>query len=191
MTHTITDARGESIPVTIHRDRRLKKSARWQREPDGSILLRVPYTFPKRDIPALLRDIQAQVRRQARRRAPRTDDDLQQRAEYINRTCFGGQISWEGIRWVSNMTQRLGSCTTSGSTQWQIRISDRIREWPRWVVDYVIAHELAHCLHPNHSPEFWDLLNRSYPLTERARGFIRGVAFARGLDGLDDADSED
>jgi hypothetical protein len=78
------------------------------------------------------------------------------------------------------MSQRLGSCTNGGPTDGHIRISDRIREWPDWVIDYVVAHELAHRLFPNHSAEFWATLVRAYPLTERARGFIEGVAFSHG-----------
>jgi predicted metal-dependent hydrolase len=82
------------------------------------------------------------------------------------------------------MKRRLGSCTEGGSTDGDIRISDRIKEWPRYVLDYVIAHELAHRKYPNHSSAFWDYLAR-YPHIERARGFIDGIAYAQG----DDPDS--
>lgn len=51
---------------------------------------------------------------------------------------------------------------------------------PPWVVDYVILHELTHLLQPGHGREFWSLLD-SYPRTERARGFLEGVAAAAGL----------
>jgi predicted metal-dependent hydrolase len=118
-------------------------------------------------------------RKRAKRR---TDADLQRRAQEINRKHFNGEVKWEAIRWVGNMTTRLGSCTTSGSTEGHIRISDRIKHWPAWVIDYVIAHELTHTIHPNHSQAFWDRLTKAYPLTERARGFVRGVGFVEGLD---------
>jgi predicted metal-dependent hydrolase len=93
---------------------------------------------------------------------------------------FDGQIRWQAIRWVDNMQQRLGSCTRGGVTDGHIRISSRMRTWPDWVVDYVIAHELLHRRYPNHSPEFWADLKRAYPLTERAQGFIEGVGFTQG-----------
>jgi predicted metal-dependent hydrolase len=79
------------------------------------------------------------------------------------------------------MQKRLGSCTSGGPTDGDIRISSRVRDWPDWVVDYVIAHEMAHRRHPNHSPAFWRDLSR-FPQTERARGFIQGVAFQGGED---------
>jgi hypothetical protein len=53
----------------------------------------------------------------------------------------------------------------------------------------VLLHELAHLVQPRHGPAFWALL-QSYPRTERARGFLEGVAATAGLQ-LDDVDSDD
>jgi hypothetical protein len=177
---------GTPLTIRVRRDGRLRKSARWARQEDGSILLRVPKRTPKQQMDALLDDVVKQVAKQAASRrqlaASRTDEALQQRAEAINAEYFGGAIEWAAIRWVTNMRTRLGSCTHGGPTDGHIRISERIKGWPDWVVDYVIAHELAHRQHPNHSPAFWAFLEDAYPLTERARGFIEGVAFGRGED---------
>jgi len=180
--HTIRDSKGAEHIVIIERDRRLKKSARWLRETDGTILLRVPYRIPRSQVEPLLNDVAKSVDRQVlrRRRTPRTDDDLQERAQHINKTFFGNAIQWAAIRWVSNMERRLGSCTNGGPTDGHIRISERIREWPQYVIDYVIAHELAHRVHPNHSNAFWNFLRQSYPLTERARGFVQGHRYSLG-----------
>jgi hypothetical protein len=52
---------------------------------------------------------------------------------------------------------------------------------PAYVLDYVILHELAHLLAPGHGPDFWRLL-KAYPRTERARGYLEGVAATAGLD---------
>jgi predicted metal-dependent hydrolase len=181
--HTIHDTQGTAYNVVVQRDKRLKKSARWTRERDGTILLRVPYRLPKNQIEPLLKDVAKSLEKQEvqrRRRSKRTDAGLQARAEHINQTCFGGRISWSAIKWVGNMEKRLGSCTNGGSTDGHIRISERIREWPTYVVDYVIAHELAHRVHSDHSRAFWEFLTNAYPHTDRARGFIEGNAFARG-----------
>jgi hypothetical protein len=51
------------------------------------------------------------------------------------------------IRFVSNQSQRWGSCTPSTR---EIRLSDRIAGFPLWVLDAVIVHELAHLVHLGH-----------------------------------------
>jgi hypothetical protein len=180
---TVTDPENKTIPVVFQSDRRLKKSLRWGRQADGSILVRVPYRYPKREYPQVLKDVERQLARAAKRKARlakgRTDADLQARAEQINNQYFNGELQWTVIRWVSNMTTRLGSCTSGGATDGHIRISDKIKDWPDWVVDYVIAHELAHIKHPDHSKAFWRYVQKSYPKTEQARGFIKGLSWAR------------
>ena len=72
------------------------------------------------------------------------------------------------ITFSDRQTQRWGSCTPETRT---VRISNRVVSFPGWVVDYIIVHELAHLEVPDHSPAFWELVQR-YPLAERARGFL-------------------
>ena len=88
------------------------------------------------------------------------------------------------VRWVTNQNGRWGSCTPADRT---IRLSHRVQDMPDWVLDYVLLHELAHLLQPRHGPSFWALLE-SYPRTERAKGFLEGVAATAGLQ-LDDDDA--
>ena len=178
--HKILDKNGNQITVYLRRDKRLKKTSRWGWEADGTILMRVPSRLPKRQIPKLLEQITEQLEKEITQAKRRTDADLQQRAEQINKRYFAGQIEWQAIRWVGNMNSRLGSCTNGGPTDGHIRISDNIKSWPGWVIDYVIAHELVHLLYPDHSKAFWETLTKAYPKTERARGFILGVGYANG-----------
>jgi hypothetical protein len=146
----------------------------------------VPYRLPWRVVSQQVDEIAAHLEKQDQLSQCRTDPGLQERAEYLNTKYFHGSLQWRAIRWVSNMKVRLGSCTNGGTTDGHIRISDRIKNWPQWVIDYVIAHEMLHRLHPNHSKDFWQALSQAYPLTERARGFIRGLAFAQGTEFEDD-----
>jgi predicted metal-dependent hydrolase len=72
------------------------------------------------------------------------------------------------VRWVGNQVQRWGSCTPEDGT---IRVSTRLAAYPGWVLDYVLVHELAHFVAPNHGPAHDALVNR-FPHSERARGFL-------------------
>lgn len=78
------------------------------------------------------------------------------------------------VAWVGNQKSRWGSCSPSDGS---IRLSLTIADYPAWVRDYVLVHELAHLQVADHSPAFWSLVNR-YPLTERARGFL----IAKGME---------
>lgn len=110
------------------------------------------------------------ARKDARR--PAGDDELRRRALLLSRRHLGGRAKPHSVRWVTNQNGRWGSCTPADRT---IRLSHRLRDMPEWVADYVLVHELAHLLVPDHSPEFWDLV-AAYPLAERARGYLLGVA---------------
>jgi predicted metal-dependent hydrolase len=41
------------------------------------------------------------------------------------------------------------------------------------VIDYVVAHELAHLREMNHSPAFWDVVRTAVPDFQSARGALR------------------
>jgi hypothetical protein len=113
------------------------------------------------------------LQRWQRRQQKNSLDDaaLERRARELNRQYFGGKLQWQSMRWVSNQNGRHGSCTPSQGT---IRISHRLATMPAFVRDYVLVHELAHLLEPNHGPRFWRLVNQ-YPRTERARGYLMAV----------------
>lgn len=121
--------------------------------------------------------LQARLERRAKK-ADLDDAALAERAQQLNRQCFGGELAWQSVRWVTNQEKRYGSCTPANGT---IRLSHRLAEMPRFVLDYVIVHELAHLLEANHGPNFWALVYR-YPKTERARGYL----MAAGLEEIDE-----
>ena len=99
------------------------------------------------------------------------DKELAKRAKRLNKKYFGGRLKYESIRWSVNQCKINGSCTPRKRT---LRISHKLSKVPKWVLDYVIVHELAHLEQPNHSRDFWELVNQ-YRYTERARGYLMGV----------------
>ena len=81
------------------------------------------------------------------------------------------------VRFVTTQTRSWGSYSSATGV---VRLNVVLREMPRWVLQAVLAHELAHAFHPNHSAAFWTLLRRVCPDTDRARGFLHGVSWLAG-----------
>ena len=177
---TQVQAGRETLIVNVEANPRLRSSARWTMR-DSVITLRVPRHMTRAQIEQLIADITPRIARQRKRARRQSDINLMERANLLNAEYFGGELAWHSIRWVKNMQHRLGSCTTGGPTDGDIRISERIRTWPGYVVDYILAHEICHRKHPNHTPEFWAYV-ANYPYVEKALGFIEGVAYAEGAD---------
>ncbi len=64
---------------------------------------------------------------------------------------------------------RWGSCSGKGSLNFTFRLVMA----PISVIDYVVAHELAHLAHPNHSQKFWQAVAVIYPNFERERRWLK------------------
>ena len=66
-----------------------------------------------------------------------------------------------------------------------VRLNATLLRMPRWVLEAVAAHEIAHAIHPNHSPAFWRLLRSVCPDTDRAQAFLTAVTWmARSWDDM-------
>lgn len=70
---------------------------------------------------------------------------------------------------LSSAKSRWGSCSISG----HIRLNWRLVHFPPELIDYVIAHELAHLREMNHSKHFWNWVAQAYPDYKAARNRLR------------------
>jgi predicted metal-dependent hydrolase len=70
---------------------------------------------------------------------------------------------------LSSARTRWGSC----SRETGIRLNWRLIHLPLPLIDYVIAHELAHLTEMNHSPRFWAEVERLCPDWEAARAELK------------------
>ncbi|MCG6867999.1 MAG: M48 family metallopeptidase [Gammaproteobacteria bacterium] len=64
---------------------------------------------------------------------------------------------------------RWGSCTVKDS----VNFNWRLIKAPVFVIDYVIAHELAHLIEANHTARFWNVVRAQVPKVEQARVWLR------------------
>lgn len=70
---------------------------------------------------------------------------------------------------LSNATTRWGSCNVRG----ELRLSWRLIKAPLAQIDYVVAHELAHLRHLDHSAAFWRVVDFLYPDYQSAQKALR------------------
>ncbi|MBJ7263574.1 MAG: M48 family metallopeptidase [Burkholderiaceae bacterium] len=93
------------------------------------------------------------------------------------RTVFGVRLTHflqrTGLhikRWrISGAATRWGSCTSDGS----IMLNWRLIHFAPSIIDYVIAHELAHLREMNHSSDFWAEVEQILPDYEQARAILK------------------
>jgi predicted metal-dependent hydrolase len=166
--------------VEVRRSRRRRRTVSAYRDGGRTVVL-IPARFTRSEEAEWVAAMVKRLEAQDKRRRP-SDAALARRAGELSARYLGGHARPASVAWVSNQNSRWGSCTPMDGT---IRISSRVRGMPSWVLDYVLLHELAHLVQPRHGPRFWALLE-SYPRTERARGFLEGVAATAGLQVEDD-----
>jgi predicted metal-dependent hydrolase len=115
--------------------------------------------LPQHAAPEQIRDaVQSWLQRQARRVF---DERCRHFAQALNVRMTRLSLSSAATRW--------GSASADGS----IRLNWRLIHFALPIIDYVVAHELAHLREMNHSPAFWDVVRSVVPDYERSRGSLR------------------
>ena len=76
---------------------------------------------------------------------------------------------------IRDTKSRWGSCGVGGT----LNFSWRLVLAPEYVLDYVVAHEVAHLVHHNHSDWFWALTERLCDRMDGARDWLN--AFGHDL----------
>ncbi|WP_300681942.1 M48 family metallopeptidase [Nocardioides sp.] len=191
----MADPSGSGPKIEVRRSKRRRRTVSAYRDGDTIIVL-IPDRLSKKEEAEWVEQMVARLQRSERRKRKKPSDaDLMRRARALSDSYLGGMANPESVRWVTNQRSRWGSCTPSDRA---IRLSTRLQPMPSWVIDYVLIHELAHLLEPNHDTKFWAWVDR-YPQAERAKGYLLGWSTAARLDeppghaddGTDDDDFDD
>ncbi|MHB1374677.1 MAG: M48 family metallopeptidase [Thauera sp.] len=139
---------GEPLVLRLHDAR----STRWRMGAEGGEELVLPTAVDP--LRALLRALQARALAWYRGR--------------VEEYCHRLGLAAPAVR-LSNARTRWGSCSSRSG----IRLHWRLVHLPPALIDYVVAHEVAHLLEMNHSPRFWMVVERLYPDWREARAALR------------------
>jgi predicted metal-dependent hydrolase len=187
-------ASGRWPALEIHRSPRRRRSAQAHPQ-DDTVVVRLPAGLDGAEEERIIQGLVRKVTGRVQAQSLGGDAALRARADDLADRYLDG-VRPTSVRWSARRRRRYGSCTPSTG---EIRISNQLATAPRWVLDAVLVHELAHLLVADHSPAF-HLLLRRYPEAERARGWLEGftagqlvapAAGAAGEPGTDRTDGDE
>jgi predicted metal-dependent hydrolase len=162
----------EGITLTLRIERKAVKNVN-ARLRGSTLSVSAPRNLAQKDLEPIVRQLARKlVRREHAQRINEEEDALGLACKIARR--FPRPPNVERVLFVSTQRSRWGSYSQRTGT---VRLNAGLRSMPRWVLEAVVAHELAHVIHPDHSPAFWDLLGRVCPEKDRAKAFLEGVSW--------------
>lgn len=169
--------RTDLTKVEVKRSKRAKRNVTAYRDNDKTVVT-VPTRMAKRDVDAYV--VELVNRLDDRDERASSQQSLESRArglsiKHLGQDLFETHKVPVKIRWVTNQNSRWGSCTPD---EGNIRLSHRMQRMPSYVIDSVIIHELIHLLVADHSPAFYELMNR-FPQHEKAKAYLDGYSHAQ------------
>ena len=172
------------MEVTVIRSRR--RSIALQLKPDGSVLVRAPRLLPQWEIRRFVENhrswIQNQLQKQAAAQELRDAAELlderelkalreSARRDLTQRCAFWAErlgVTYGRIS-IRHQRSRWGSCSSKGN----LNFNCLLMLAPESVRDYVVVHELCHRKHMNHSPAFWQMVERVLPDWRSAKVWLK------------------
>ena len=147
---------------------------------DGATVPLLGVEYPIRACPAAsvrgvawIADGEIRVKGDAAHLSRRLHDWLRARARAEIRTrvealaaCIDARVGRITLR---DTRSRWGSCSANGDLSfcWRLILA------PEHVLDYVVAHEVAHLRERNHGDAFWSLVSELHPAPRPARNWLR------------------
>ncbi|MEO0092978.1 MAG: SprT-like domain-containing protein [candidate division WOR-3 bacterium] len=170
------------IEIKIRRSDRRKRTVS-ARLVGGTMFVNAPADIPEPRLQEIIEQLKRRLEKRKLKRELNQKENLMAIYQKLNAQYFNNAIPVRSIEYSTEQSKKWGVCNIKNRS---IRISHRLSAMPEWVRDYVIVHEMAHLVFPNHSEKFWQLVNR-YKLAERARGYL----IAKGYEDTNESDVED
>lgn len=161
---------GVTLALTVARKPVKRVNARLH---NTTLAVSAPLHMPQATLEPIVADLARRLVRRARAHQVNAEDDALGLALRLA-ARFPIPPAVAQVRFVTTQQACWGSYSVGTHT---VRLNATLRQMPRWVLEHVVVHELAHAEHPNHSPAFWKLVRRVDPKTEQANAFLAGVSW--------------
>jgi predicted metal-dependent hydrolase len=155
------------MQVKIIRSHRRKRTVSARLDKDV-LLVSAPLMISGERLGRIIDDLKSRFERKKLKEELDQKQDLTEIAATLNQEYFDNKLKINSIVYAPNQNRQFGCCSYR---EGNIRISHRVGLMPKWVRNYVLVHEMAHLVVPNHSRAFWEIVAR-YKLAERARGYL-------------------
>jgi predicted metal-dependent hydrolase len=161
---------GVTLTLVVERKRVKNINARLR---ESTLSVSAPLNTLQSTLDKVIPDLARRLVRRVHARQVNAEEDALALARSVA-ARFANRPEVAEVLFVTTQEARWGSYSPATRT---IRLHAALRRMPRWVLEAVVAHELAHVAHHDHSPAFWKLLRRVCPDTDRARAFLAGVSW--------------
>ncbi|MEM0011357.1 MAG: M48 family metallopeptidase [Candidatus Bathyarchaeia archaeon] len=96
----------------------------------------------------------------------KSTEEFQEKVESILKEL----LNKNGIEIYGNLKIEVANMDTLALLKGnRIYINIQAKRYPKYILKYVIAHELAHLVVRRHTKKFWEIVRRIYPHYERAK----------------------
>lgn len=169
----ILEVDGVALQVTVTRKRVKNINARLH---GTTLSVSAPHRVSVRELDETILELARKLVRRSRADALNSDGGAQELARKIA-DRFPDPPEVAEVLFVTNQTSQWGSYSPQTGI---VRLNAALRQMPPWVLEAVVAHELAHAFYLDHSEAFWELARSVCPKTDRARAFLEGVSWLAG-----------
>lgn len=147
------------IDLLIHIERTNRKSGKGQMK-DNNLIITLPEGMDGFNERIMTRTLIS------RTIAKSFKAEIERMIDRINEQHFNEKIKSINLKYN---TSNWGSC----STQRNINLSTRLLLAPKWVIEYVIVHEMSHLREMNHSKRFWAIVEKACPDYLKAEKWLK------------------
>ena len=156
--------------------------------PDAQVIVRAPYRATKYEINKLIGEksdwIYKHLKKMTDLQKEREKEPVQELTsqEIKLLTTRAKRIIPQRVRYYANIMgveygritirmqkSRWGSCSSKGN----LNFNCLLMRTPEEIIDYVVVHELCHLKEMNHSPRFWEEVEKIFPDYKERRKWLK------------------